>query len=192
MLPLEFVSDIDFFAFTGNKWVCGPAGLGGLYINPRAIRELRPTFVGWRSLLPTDGSKHSDARKFEVGTSAYALGAGFRAAVDLHNSYATPAERLRRITQLIESLLESIGQLNGYELNPVEGVNSGIITIRSKTNNAQQLERYLATNGIIVKRLTDDNKIRLCVHYFTLEEEIEFLTTTLRNFHDLQRQTEEN
>ncbi|MGB5975702.1 MAG: aminotransferase class V-fold PLP-dependent enzyme, partial [Nodosilinea sp.] len=36
-LPLDLAHlGVDFYAFTGHKWWCGPAGLGGLYVRPEA------------------------------------------------------------------------------------------------------------------------------------------------------------
>jgi L-cysteine/cystine lyase len=76
---------IDFYAFTGHKWWCGPAGLGGLYVRPEAMEYLAPTFIGWRSIT-TDAAAHPtgwkpNGQRFEVATSNYPLLAGLRAAI---------------------------------------------------------------------------------------------------------------
>ena len=31
---------IDYYAFTGHKWLCGPAGVGGLYISQESVFRL--------------------------------------------------------------------------------------------------------------------------------------------------------
>ena len=37
LLPLKLDElGIDFYAFTGHKWWCGPEGVGGLYVHPAA------------------------------------------------------------------------------------------------------------------------------------------------------------
>ena len=49
--------EIDYYAFTGHKWLCGPAGVGGLYISQEAFQELNPTFIGWRGVEMDDRGK---------------------------------------------------------------------------------------------------------------------------------------
>ena len=50
-LPLNLDEiEPDYYAFTGHKWLCGPAGVGGLYISPKVFTRLQPTFIGWRSI----------------------------------------------------------------------------------------------------------------------------------------------
>ena len=52
LLPLNLAElAVDFYAFTGHKWWCGPEGVGGLYVSPENLAKLSPTFIGWRSIL---------------------------------------------------------------------------------------------------------------------------------------------
>ncbi|HSR49832.1 MAG TPA: aminotransferase class V-fold PLP-dependent enzyme [Acidobacteriota bacterium] len=51
VMPVEVEEcGADAYAFTGQKWLCGPSGLAGLYLVPDLAHRLRPTFTGWRSL----------------------------------------------------------------------------------------------------------------------------------------------
>src|SRR6478672_12282344 len=51
LLPLNLEQlGVDFYAFTGHKWWCGPEGVGGLYVRPDTLNSLHPTFLGWRSI----------------------------------------------------------------------------------------------------------------------------------------------
>ncbi|XTZ19690.1 MAG: aminotransferase class V-fold PLP-dependent enzyme, partial [cyanobacterium endosymbiont of Rhopalodia fuxianensis] len=82
-LPLDLAaSNVDFYAFTGHKWFCGPVGVGGLYIRPESFDYLNPTFIGWRGIdLNGNGQPmawKNDGRKFEVASSAYPQYEGLR------------------------------------------------------------------------------------------------------------------
>ncbi|MEO1068922.1 MAG: aminotransferase class V-fold PLP-dependent enzyme, partial [Cyanobacteria bacterium J06638_6] len=85
-LPLDLPSlGVDFYAFTGHKWWCGPAGLGGLYIRPELMPEIAPTFIGWRGIT-TDAAANPTGwkptgQRYEVATSDYPLLAGLRSAI---------------------------------------------------------------------------------------------------------------
>ncbi|MEB3190899.1 MAG: aminotransferase class V-fold PLP-dependent enzyme, partial [Snowella sp.] len=77
-LPLNLTElGVDYYAFTGHKWFCGPSGVGGLYIAPQRLGELLPTYVGWRSIdYDSRGAMTGwtrDARRYEVATSPYPL-----------------------------------------------------------------------------------------------------------------------
>ena len=74
MLPLQLAeTETDFYAFTGHKWLCGPAGLGGLYVSAAARAELHPTYIGWRGIkVDAQGQPTGwmpDGRRFEIATS---------------------------------------------------------------------------------------------------------------------------
>src|SRR6185437_9445498 len=51
VMPVDLTDlDCDFYAITGHKWLCGPEGVGALYIRRELIPELKPTYVGWRGV----------------------------------------------------------------------------------------------------------------------------------------------
>jgi selenocysteine lyase/cysteine desulfurase len=64
----------DFYAASGQKWLCGPNGLGYLYVRREQARELVPGSSSYGALeeparaleLPL----HNDARRFETGLLA--------------------------------------------------------------------------------------------------------------------------
>ena len=60
--------EIDYYAFTGHKWLCGPAGVGGLYISKSAFTDLLPTFIGWRGVEMDDRGKpiRLEIRRFQI------------------------------------------------------------------------------------------------------------------------------
>ena len=41
---------VDFYAFTGRKWLCGPEGVGALYVSRKRISEVDPTFISPSSI----------------------------------------------------------------------------------------------------------------------------------------------
>ena len=70
LIPLNLPdTEVDFYGCTGHKWLCGPTGVGFLYVKENLETPLHPTFIGWRSLdfsksgLPfaQDGSRYEVA-----------------------------------------------------------------------------------------------------------------------------------
>jgi selenocysteine lyase/cysteine desulfurase len=74
----------DFYAGPGQKWLCGPTGLGMLYVSPAMRARCAPPAPGYLSLddpnLGLDARPHAEARAYDtpaLGSAAiaYALAA---------------------------------------------------------------------------------------------------------------------
>ncbi len=59
---------VDFYVFTGHKWLCGPEGVGGLYSQPEARSQLLPTWLGWRGV-----EKNAQGWRFGLKAMAAAM-----------------------------------------------------------------------------------------------------------------------
>ncbi len=187
LLPLNLTADaIDFYAFTGHKWWCGPAGLGGLYVRPETLETLHPTFIGWRGIQETSQGQPSGwkpgARRYEVATSAYPLLAGLRQAIAFHHLSGTAQHRnhlIRQNSLLLWQKLTELPQIHCLHQNPPH---AGLVSFRLQNRQHEQLVHTLEDQNIMVRTIPDLQCIRACVHYFTQPEEIDQLVNAIRNF----------
>ncbi len=187
VLPLNLTElGADFYAFTGHKWWCGPEGVGGLYVAPDALASLHPTFVGWRSTAPTPEGHgliwQPDGRRFEIATSAYPLYAGLRAAIALHHQWGTAEERYQRILQLSRYLWEKLSNLPGVTCLKKSPPESGLISFQVADCSHRELVKFLENKGILVRTILSPDCARACVHYLSLESEIDRLIEALAEF----------
>lgn len=178
LLPLKLDElGIDYYAFTGHKWWCGPEGVGGLYIHPDAQSSLQPTFIGWRGL---DYSKPglpliSDSRRYEVATSAYPLYCGLRAAIATHQAWGSAIDRATKIISLATYLWQSLQQLPGIKCLSETAPQSGLVSFQVKTGNHAKLVQSLERENFYLRTIVDPDCIRACTHYFTTTAEIDAL-----------------
>lgn len=191
VLPLDLPAlGVDFYAFTGHKWWCGPAGLGGLYVTPAALEVIHPTFLGWRSIT-TDAAGHPtgwqpNGQRFEVATSDYALQAGLRAALAHQAAWGTAEARYQRILHLSQRLWHHLSQMP--HLCPVRQTppDSGLVSFwvlqdgEPSPTHHRQLVETLEAEGTFLRTLQSPNCVRACVHYLTLESEVDALADRLR------------
>jgi L-cysteine/cystine lyase len=187
VLPLDLAAlEADFYAFTGHKWWCGPEGVGGLYVRPEALDTLHPTFVGWRSItsdamgLPTGWKP--DGRRYEVATSAYPLYAGLRAAIALHHQFGTTHDRYHHICRLSTMLWEKLLRLPGVTCLRTAPPEAGLVSFQLPGKSHPQLIRCLETRNIMLRTILSPDCVRACVHYFTLESEIDQLVDAIAAF----------
>ena len=193
MLPLQLAeTDVDFYPFTGHKWYCGPAGLGGLYVNPKAMTELAPTFIGWRGVQVNDQGQPTewepDARRYEVATSNVALCSGLRVAISHHNDWGTTEERYFRICQLSSYLWGKLNSLRAVQCLLKSPPESGLVSFQIFQGSDyspelhKKLVTYLESQQFYLRTLLSPSCVRACTHYFTTELEIDRLIDAIEVF----------
>jgi L-cysteine/cystine lyase len=185
VLPLKLAEPgADFYAFTSHKWLCGPEGVGGLFVAPESLEFVQPAFVGWRSVKidESDGSFswQPGAHRFHVSTSAYPLFAGVRRAVGIHDEFAPIEKRYHRILELSRYARERLERA-GIECLQHSPSQTGLITIRSKHDAPHKVVRYLETQNCYTRSMYDPECVRLSLHYLTTRNEVDLLVDSLQN-----------
>ncbi|AFZ10315.1 Cysteine desulfurase [Oscillatoria nigro-viridis PCC 7112] len=181
VLPLNLIeSGVDFYAFTGHKWWCGPEGLGGLYVSAEALADLHPVFIGWRGIVTDANAKvlgwKPGSQRYEIATSAYPLYGGLRSAIALQHEWGTIEERYAEICRLSKYLWERLSVLPDVECLRKSAPEAGLVSFRL-TNGMphNKLVNLLEKQGIMVRTILNPDCVRACVHYFTTEAEIDKL-----------------
>ena len=192
LLPLNLTElEADFYAFTGHKWWCGPAGVGGLYVRPEARESLQPTFIGWRSIIIDSQCQpvgwQPDGRRYEVATSAFPQYAGLRAAIATHQEWGTAQERYQQICHLSQYLWQRLTELTDITCLRTATPEAGLVSFQltnSKQKSGfthQQLVQFLEKQSLMIRTILDPDCVRACVHYFTLPSEIDQLVEGIQN-----------
>jgi len=189
VIPVDMnASDIDVYVFGTQKWLCGPDGLAALCLSESACAALSPAFIGWRALTATpDGTNlmlAPDARRYELGSAAFALFAGARAALDFQDSFAPIAQRSRRVRSLTRYLRARLAAVSREHpqlgLQTLEGLpDSGITGIAFAQASPSGIVRQLDAEGIVVREHFMPRSVRVCAHYLTLRDELDRLCDAL-------------
>ncbi len=183
MLPLNLqASGVDFYAFTGHKWLCGPEGVGGLYVKEEVRDSLRPTFIGWRSTMTDSQGRptgwHPDGQRYEVATSNYPLYLGLKKAIAIHHQWGTAEERYQQICINAEYLWRRLSELPDVKCLRTAPPESGLVPFQVGDSQPQTiigLVKFLESQGSFARVIADPYCVRPCVHYFTSESEMDRL-----------------
>ncbi|MEZ6234431.1 MAG: aminotransferase class V-fold PLP-dependent enzyme [Phycisphaerales bacterium] len=110
---------IDLLAFSGHKALHGPAGVGVLYVGPRAhpLRarkgaavRIDPWLVGGTGVESVDAAMPADLpTRFEPGTRATVLHAGLLSAIEGRDRASDPLGHARRLRALMVDGLAGLG-----------------------------------------------------------------------------------
>ena len=124
------VGDIDALYFSGHK-ICGPTGVGVLYLNKKYIEKFSPVFFGGGIVEKVTKEKTqfiSGAQKFEAGTPHIAGVIGLGRAV--HYLTEIGVEKIREHAKdLVEYAVQSLKQVDGVTLLTQEDSSRNIGTV---------------------------------------------------------------
>ena len=185
-LPLDFSSlPVDYYAFPGHKWFCGPAGVGGLYIHPDRLPGLAPTYVGWRSLQYSSSGEvldwAGDGRRFEIATAAFPQYRGLQAALMVHRQAGTTEDRYHQICALSAILWQGLKMLPGIDCLSPHPPAAGLVSfqVAAPLSHGQIVQR-LEQDRFYLRTIVAPSCIRAGCHYFTEVAEIERLLAALQ------------
>lgn len=177
----------DFYAFSGQKWLLGPEGIGGLYIREDVISSLNQVFAGKFSFARHDGEAifqpHEGAKRFEAGTRYRPSILGMKAGL----AWLAQEVQWKRIHRQIQrgTTLLIEGLLDQTPLEPVScKERAGLVTINLPAKwSAEEVVKILAAQKIIVRSLPGSNSIRASVGFFNNDEDIQQLIGFLKDLH---------
>ena len=187
-IPMELASSgVDFYAAPAQKWLCGPEGIGALWVRAENLALLEPTFIGFFSLVDTSSYDLSGnfmpapgARRFEVGTvyrpAVKAMCANLKWLSEelgwswIHARIAALAERAR-------SALLEIPEV-AMVTPPCAG--SGLLTFVLRGYDHSRVVAELEKSGIVVRNLHDPDALRISTGFYNNDEDIARLVEGLR------------
>ena len=172
---------VDAYAMPSHKWLCGPSGLGLLYVRRDRIADFDPIKVGGRAAASFDYAGGSfvpqrDAiTKFEVSTMSSPSLAGLAVAIDAYNDAGHQAlwDRVRALNRYAETRFAAIDGVT--VTSPTrDDTRTGLFLFRTNGVDAAALSAWLqAEGGIICRSVRQFESVRLSLHVYNVEEEID-------------------
>ncbi|OPX89287.1 MAG: Cysteine desulfurase [Pelotomaculum sp. PtaB.Bin013] len=174
---------VDFYSFSGQKWLCGPEGTGALYIRQERLNDLHPAYIGYASVEHFDPegsfSFHSTARRFEFATTNTPSLLGQGASIRWLTEYVGldwAFDRIKTLHHLTRQELATVTDVT--VLTPAAA--AGLISFQLNGVEPQQLVKTLASQGIIIRTIKELNCVRASIGFFNTEEEVECLVKAVR------------
>jgi L-cysteine/cystine lyase len=166
----------DYYAASGQKWLCGPEGSGCLFVHPDRLEELLIPWPGYSSVADP-----ANALGFEPAEGTKRLDHGFPVA--LRSSWALASLEVfaaagwewvhSRAAELAAWLAEELSA-RGLEVLP-RG-RSTLVSWRIGDADAAQREvERLSSEGIVVRSIPLGGLIRVSVGAWSSEEELQRL-----------------
>jgi L-cysteine/cystine lyase len=110
----------DFYAASGQKWLCGPDGTGCLYVNRERLEEIEPRWFGYSTLVESSNALESalqpDARRLDLGLLASSSAAWSVSALELFDEAGWDWVH-ERAAALADQLAQMLTE-RGHEVQP--------------------------------------------------------------------------
>jgi L-cysteine/cystine lyase len=162
---------VDFYTVSGQKWLCGPNGTGGLYVaDPERLRIARPSYFAQVEHEP-DGSfvPRPGAERFDPNWSPVPALAGLLAALDF-----APDWRYEQAARMAGRCRELLGRVVA-----VEPGDATLVAFRPDGEEPTAVVERLAQAGVVVREIPRTGLVRVSCGYWTSEEDLERLLDAL-------------
>jgi L-cysteine/cystine lyase len=169
---------VDLFAIPGQKWLCGPEGVGALYVRRDQVSALHPTFPGYYAVRDFEAYDMSGyfipapgAKRFEGGTIYWPALAGMLDSLRFLQddvgqdwSYQQAAAMTRRARELLS-------EVPGLTIHsPHE---QGTLTAFSVEGLAtQDAVLGLADRGVVIRSVRNPDHLRVSTGFYNDESDL--------------------
>ena len=176
--------EVDAYACSGQKWLCGPSGTGALYIRPDRLDDFRLTFAGYGA-----GKSARDCSTFDVTP-----GAGRFEAITLHgpslDALRVGLEWLegdevglpwahQRIAALGRRCHEALSGLPGVTtLAPADEI-AGLVSFTVAGREPEQVTQALEDKGLFIRNVEFPAANRISTGFYNTEDEIDAVAAAI-------------
>jgi L-cysteine/cystine lyase len=170
-IPVD-IGSLDYFAVSGQKWLCGPDSTGGLYVaDVEALRVARPSYFAQQSFEPGGGYvPRPGAQRFDSGWMRVSALKGLATAIAL-----APEWRFERIRATAAQCRDELAQRVQVVTPPDQ---AGLVTFRPE-GDPEEVAAQLFDQNVVVRNLPGTPWVRASCGWWTSQEDVERLVRAL-------------
>jgi L-cysteine/cystine lyase len=170
-IPVD-ASLFDFYAFSCQKWLCGPDGTGGLAVaEPEALAVAAPSYMSQERYEPSgEFAPRAGAARFDPGWAPPPVLAGLDAALAF-----APEWRFERATETAARCRKLLAERFDVVTAPDQAT---LVSFRVE-GDAVALVRKLYERGVVVRDVPATGWIRVSCGWWTSDDDLGRLLETL-------------
>jgi L-cysteine/cystine lyase len=170
-IPVD-AAQVDYYAFSCQKWLCGPDATGGLVVaDPEALQVTAPSYLSQQTYEPTGlFTPRAGAARYDSNWTPPPSLAGLDVALDV-----APEWRFERAAEAARRCRELLGERVEVITAPEQAT---LVTFRIEEDIAE-LVRRLYERGVVVRGVPGTGWIRASCGWWTSDEDVERLLGAL-------------
>ncbi len=172
---------VDFFTVSGQKWLCGPEGVGALYVKREHLETVSPTMVGYSTMRDPEAldftgyfMPHPNARRYEMGTVLWPKMAGMRAGLQWLTENVGLDEIFNRTQKITRHARERLAAAPGVTIHSPEP-HAGLTTFSVEGLESEPTVLKLADHGVIIRCFSHPTWMRASTGFFNSEQDVQQL-----------------
>jgi L-cysteine/cystine lyase len=191
-IPLDLHDlGVDYYACSGQKWMCGPEGTGLFYVRADSLDRIEQTFVGpfgmrWGTLDYVGATYESaqGAARFDVGSMNLPLLVGQMTSMRWIAEQVGLDWAAKRIVSLGLYAYRRLSEMDGVRLVTPHERMAGLVTFVADGIDAQELSNRLSEEHNVIIRYVDTyinnpRGNRLSAGFYNTEEDIDRLVEAI-------------
>jgi L-cysteine/cystine lyase len=172
-IPVD-ASPFDFYTISGQKWLCGPAPTGALYVRePDRLAVALPSYFSQAKYEPSGAFEPKQgALRFDPGWIPISFLDGLQAAID-----GMPEWRFERARELTDHCRSRLVE---GDFDVVTEPGQGTLVSWRWEGDTLETAKRLGERGVIIRDLPGTGLLRASCGYWTSEKDIDRLLEGLR------------
>lgn len=179
MLPTNVRDlDVDVYALSGQKWLCGPDGTGALYVRRDRLGDISPPFMGYFTIksgmsdltgayVPAEGSM-----RYEAVTLNPITAVGFTESLRWLADEVGWPWAFARTARLARLCHERLAAVPGVTVHTPRETMAALVHFIVAGTSSSEVAKRLAAENILVRRIPDNDFVRASIGFYNTEEEI--------------------
>lgn len=190
-IPVDMHSlGVDYYAFSGQKWLCGPEGSGGLFVRDDMLSSLEPSFasfttVDFRSFDVQDPATfvlREEASCLETGTLYSPAVRGFAEAVSWLKDDVGLDDAEADIAELSAYCRQRASEIPGAKVLSPPAQPSGLVAVHVGDDDTTPIVEHLQEMGVLVRNIHENNALRISTGFYNTQAEVDLALETIYAF----------
>lgn len=186
-VPIDVhASGVDYYAIPSHKWLCGPGGMGALYVRRDLIPSLESPKLGGRAAASYDHEgnwvpAHEQITKFELTTISGPALAGAVSATEQYLDLGPRAvwDRVRELNRYAEQRFARIPRVTVTSPQREE-TRTGLFSFALAGEEPAKVSAYLQQQARVVCRYVSEiGAVRLSLHCYNTEADIDLAAAAI-------------
>lgn len=181
-----YESGVDAYAISGQKWLCGPDGIGALYLRRDVLPHIQNTFAGYYALAsrvtraeqPIEFAE--SAQRFQYAAHYYPSLRGFAETLKWLRDAVGWEWVYRRTRELGQYAYAALSEVDGVTLYMPSADIAGLVHFTVDGIPPADVTERLYAQNIVIRHVPEPSLNRIATGFFNTEHDIDRLVQGIR------------